>query len=124
MWLDIMFSPMPNVPLRKSSVPMLKARYFVRPTTFPGDIHVALESPEEDPMSAKGRLKAISPEEVRVTPCERIAERIEIGAPTDELELWMLLMRKVSFRFEVIPTPEKKQTHTHTHAWRCRQGSI
>ena len=74
---------------------------------FPGEIVVCAEGSQDDPLAAKGGLTAISPEEVRAALLERIAERINAGGGSDELEQWKLMLLKTSFHFVAISAAEQ-----------------
>ena len=65
-----------------------------------------MESAEQDPRELKGTLHAISPEEIRAALLERINERIDAGADTDELLEWRSVLLTVSYHYKVLSSED------------------
>ena len=107
MMLSWTYNPMPSVPLRMSSVSMLKDYYFEGPGLFPGLLEVALPNGVEDPRNSRGDLQCISPPEMRAALFERIAEAIDRGEEEEMLQRWAATLRTVSVHFRLMPSEEE-----------------
>ena len=104
LWLNLTFSPLPHVPIRKSSVRQLKDHYFSAPQLYPRDVLVAISGPDQNPLGSLGSLTSVSPEELPATLLERIVDAIQLGAPHEELEAWRSVLLTATFHFEVLPS--------------------
>ena len=107
--VDMLWSPVPNVPIRKSAVDMLMNTYFKEPTIFPSEVVVIMTDVSKDPETMLGALRAVSPEEIRAACLKRIAQRIRESADIDELEAWKTLVLSVTFHFKMAMGSQEEQ---------------
>ena len=98
MKVNWLWSATPKVPIRASSIQHLREHYFAAPGPFPGEVIVAA-APTDKPMDSHGRMKCLSPEEMRIALLIEVADRITKGADEDELQEWHTTFLTVSFHF-------------------------
>ena len=68
-------------------------------------------APTEKPMDSHGRMKCLSPEEMRIALLLEVADRIMKGADQDELQEWHTTFLTVSFHFMDIVSDNEQTIH-------------
>ena len=106
-WVDPLFAPIAGVPIRRSSVEMLKNYYFQEdePGLFPRELVLFVTDPKKDPRDPFA-MKCVSPDELRAAAWARIRERIDEKAPDEELQKWKNMLLTVSFHIKLIDGDE------------------
>ena len=101
-WLNLRHRCNPSVPVNGKAVRDLKAQHFKEPSrVYPITVVVALESTMVNPMTMKGGLIRVSPEELEEAFLLRVAEAIDSGASEEEMDLWKAAMLSVTISFIV-----------------------
>ena len=62
--------------------------YFAAPSPMPRPVVITTNDLNADPLSQRGALRAISPEEIRCAMLFAIARDVARGAPIDDLKAW------------------------------------
>jgi hypothetical protein len=62
--------------------------YFASPSPMPRPVVITINDLDADPLSQRGALRAISPEEIRCAMLFAIARDVARGAPIDDLKAW------------------------------------
>ena len=87
-WSRFDFSPNPGVPIRMAAIDTLVDFYFAAPSPMPRPVVITINDLDADPLSQRGALRAISPEEIRCAMLFAIARDVARGAPIDDLKAW------------------------------------
>ena len=85
-WSRFDFSPNPGVPIRMAAIDTLVDFYFAAPSPMPRPVVITINDLDADPLSQRGALRAISPEEIRCAMLFAIARDVARGAPIDDLK--------------------------------------
>ena len=103
------YSSVKGTPINQNAIADLQKQFFREPVNkFPGDIVVAVDSPNSDIRVAHGSMLRVSPAELEHAFFLRVAEDIEAGTDDEALAPWKTAMLTCSFHFEVIETEEKR----------------
>ena len=87
-WTRFDFSPNPGVPVRMTAIDTLMSFYFSTPSPMPRPVVISIKDKGINPLTQRGILRAISPEEIRCAMLFAIARDIERGAPDGDLSAW------------------------------------
>ena len=118
-WLDLNYTPTPNVPMSWSTVDSNKKHLFKLAETasfadVPIEIPVLREQVEAEDLGAQGAWRYTSPTEIVVAWVDALASAIAAGASDDELEVWVRHMLTVPALFRLLPSESKIE-------WRAEQ---
>jgi hypothetical protein len=87
-WSRFDFSPNPGVPIRMTAIDTLMNFYFAKPGPMPRPVIISISDLGTDPLTHRGALHAISPEEIRCAMLFAMARDVTRGAPIDDLKSW------------------------------------
>jgi hypothetical protein len=124
-WLDAMGSSQAGVPIRLAGVRELQSHYFFKPLPFPAPVVVAVTA-GEDPMTVKGQLRRMSPDEMVHALWFQIAADIDSGVEDDRLKGWVTTCLTVSFEFKLLERDTDlfwEPVRLRTAAWPARPSS-
>ena len=92
---NLSWSPTPSIPLVEGRIDMLGAYYFKAPSPMPFDLVLRAPNDEFDPLTHRGALECVSPEEIKIAFIRAVARDIQSD---DALKQW----RKVALSTSVI----------------------
>ena len=87
-WCRFDFSPNPGVPIRMTAIEQLIEFYFAKPGPMPRPVVITINDLGADPLTQRGALRAISPEEIRCAMLFAIARDVARDAPLEDLKAW------------------------------------
>ena len=102
MWLNMLYSPTPGVPIQESRVEGLMDFYFKSPAPYPIELIIAVPSKEYPAAEHKGALLNVSTEEIKMAHLRAIARDITSKAPKCVLEKWRHSLLTVTAEFRVL----------------------
>ena len=98
-WTKFDFTPTPGVPIRISAIETLMSFYFETPSVMPRPVVVSVTDLDANPLSQRGALQAISPEELRCAMLFAIARDVANGAGKEALNAWRRNALSVTMQF-------------------------
>jgi hypothetical protein len=106
-WVDIQWSPTPGVPLRISAIEQMSNTTFKTPCPI-NDVHIAVPGPDFDPLTHKGALLRVSPEEVTGAIVLAIARDITNNEDDSVLRQWKRTVLSTTGTFKILPTASQR----------------
>ena len=103
--LDFHWTATPKVPIRRSAIQQIKAHYFQAPGIYPEDVVVGIGA-GQDPTSLHGRLRSISPEEIRFALIDAMAGAVTRNEPLETLQEWRTTCLTCCFHFKLIESDD------------------
>ena len=108
-WLDLHYNITPNVPIIDDKVKDIRTQELsAGPKQFPIAIDVNITFANKIPM---GKLEQLSAIEISDAILWHISERIDHGAPTEELKRWRRMCLSMTFRFMKRTSDDAKYKH-------------
>ena len=98
-WCRFDFTPNPGVPIRMTAINQLVDFYFAKPGPMPCPVVITMNDLETDPLTQRGALRAISPEEIRFAMLFAIARDVARCAPVDDLNAWRRYVLSATTQF-------------------------
>lgn len=107
-WVNVFFTPCPNVPYNKTSVQKLMDHTFSEPGRFSEELVIAVPDTTYNPLEHKGALRSVTPEEAlhaMIFAISRDVDAHNAANDVDSLEIvcqWKQVALTTTFIFEVI----------------------
>ena len=111
-WLDWRYTTSPGVPMLKKTVKEYSRILYEVTDWAPIKLYVAIDSAKASPMTAKGALQAVSPQEQIVAVYWALAEAVVKGMTADDVEKWKKHLLTAVFTFKVLASDEDKDFET------------
>ena len=102
-WIDLQWSSTPGVPLRISAIEQMSSTMFKQPTVIT-EVHIATSGPDFNPLTHKGALLRVSPEEITGAVVLAISRDITNNECDAVIRAWRKHVLSVSGRFQVLPS--------------------
>jgi hypothetical protein len=107
-WQDFLGTVVPGVPENPRAVTEYMNHYFAKPARLPHEIVIAVESDGFNPLSRKGGLIRVSPEEPVHAWALAVARDIDLRVDDNVLKQWRYHSLTVTFHFECLASEDEK----------------
>ena len=119
-WQNFLGSVMPGVPENPKAVQEYVDHYFTEPARLPHDIIIAVDSDGFDPLTHKGSLVRVSPEEPVHAWALAVARDIDRRVDDEVRKLWKYHSLTCTFHFERL----ENEDDTYYRAVNLREAPV
>ena len=105
MWINMLFTPTPGVPIQESRVDGLMEYYFKEPAPYPVELIIAVPDKEYAPTEHKGALVNVNVEEMKMAYLKAIARDID-RKKKSAVERWRHSLLTVTAEFRVLSSED------------------